>query len=329
LILIGLLGTCFAIPDARDFVIGQWLYQGDIFFPVTPKHTVVRVARLPWSGSPVREVVPVRRGTIVVGQLTSAVLHGQRRAFRLYLPPGYFSAANRLRRYPVLFLLHGWPGDSTSWLRGVHPDYAADEMIAAGTVQPLIIMMPDMSGDMWRDTQCVNRPDGTDPEMSYFVRDVVPYVDAHYRTIPDRHHRALGGLSAGGYCAYNIGLHYAGVFNTLLGISAYYHAQRGEVFGFNDPFGNNPPFLAANSPDDYVARVPGVRGMHLFVVDSTADWGYTQYATRFSRELTHLGIPHVLIIRHSGGLIVWDHTWAFWRSAFRLVLPAISRSFCR
>jgi S-formylglutathione hydrolase FrmB len=315
-----------AIPPVRDFIIGQILYQGDFFFPVQEHTRVVRVVR-PHPGSrPIREVVPVRKGTVLTGQLVSPALHGQHRSYRIYLPPGYGQPANASRLYPVLYLIHGSPGDSTSWLRGARADFAANEGIAAGTVRPLILVMPDLSGDLWRDTECVNKWDGSDNEMEYFVRDVVPYIDAHYRTIPDRFHRAIGGLSSGGYCAFNIGLHYPSLFNTIFGISAYFHALRHEVFGLNDPFGRNPRFLAANSPDDYVAHVPGVHQMHLFLVDSTADWGFTAYTMRFDRQLTRLGIRHVLIMRHPKGLLVWDHTWAFWRSTFRQILPAISAS---
>lgn len=327
LVLVGLLGLCFAIPPARDFIIGQILYQGDFFFPAHQRTTVVRLVQPHPGAKPVPKVVPVRKGTVLSAQLVSPVLHMQHRSYRIYLPPGYGQVANRGRRYPVLYLIHGWPGDSTSWLRGAHVDYAANEAIAAGTIQPLILVMPDLSGDMWRDTECVNKWNGSDNEMDYFVRDVVRYIDAHYRTIPDRLHRAIGGLSSGGYCAFNVGLHYPHLFNTVFAMSAYFHALRGEVFGFNDPFGHNPGFLAANSPDDYVAHVPGVRHMHLFLIGSTADWGFTGFTTRFDRQLNRLHIRHVLIMRHPKGFLVLDHAWAFWSSAFRQVLPAISASF--
>src|SRR5262249_52279295 len=146
---------------------------------------------------------------------------------------------------------------------------------------------------------------------------VVPWVDGHFRTIRAARGRALGGMSMGGYGAYNVGLHHPEGWRTLFSISGYFTANRSEVFGANDPLGPNLPFLLANSPTHYVGGVPGVRRMHLLIEDSTADWGYTQKAEHFARELTRLGIPHTLDLHHPTGLVVWDHSWAYWRLALR------------
>jgi len=325
-----LIATCLvvlAVPPARDFAIGQIIYQGDFFFPARQASTVIRYLHPRHGQGPIAVQVPVRNGTTPGGGFISRILHGQRRTYRIYLPPGYDSPANRHRRYPVLYLIHGSPGNPASWLRGAHADYVANEEIAAGSVAPLIMVMPDMNGGPWKDTECVDKWDGTDNEMRYFAREMVPYIDAHYRTVADRRQRGIGGLSSGGYCAYNIAFHYPRLFGSVFSISGYFQAIRGEVFGINDPFGHNPRFIAANSPDAYVGKVRGVRSMHLFIVDSTADYGYTGYALRFDRELMRLHIPHLLLLHHPSGFHLWDHSWAYWHSAFREVLPAISASF--
>jgi S-formylglutathione hydrolase FrmB len=327
LALLALIAVVLAIPPLRGFAIDQIIYQGDFFFPAHERSTVARVERAHAGAPPVVRLVPVRDGQVLTASLISRILHGARRDLRIYLPPGYGDPAARWRRYPVLYLIHGSPGNPTSWLRGAHADWAANEGIAAGTVRPLIMVMPDLNGGMWRDTECVNKWDGTDNEMSYFVHEVVPYIDRHFRTLADPRDRAIGGLSSGGYCAYNIGLHYPRLFNTLFSISGYFHALRREVFGLNDPFGHDPRFLAANSPDWYVGRVPGVRHMHLFIADSTADWGYNGYATAFYRTLKRLHIPATLLMRDPTGFHLWDHSWAYWASAFRQLLPMVSASF--
>ncbi|MDB5059016.1 MAG: hypothetical protein JWO59_2488 [Chloroflexi bacterium] len=324
-----LLGLLFAIPPTRAFLIDQIIYQGDIFFPVQQKAAVVRLVS-PYPGAaPIALTVPVRHGTVVRGIVASPALHGARRSYLVYLPPGYTDPANRGRRYPVLYLLHGSPGTPDDWLRGVHAEYAANEQIAAGLLPPLIMVMPDVNGDRWRDTQCVNKWDGTDNEMDYLVRDVVPTIDARYRTITNPAHRAIGGLSSGGYCAFNVGLRHPALFGTLFSMSGYFHALRGEVFGSNNPYGHNPRFLAANSPDRYVGLVPGVRHMHLLIYDSTADGSYAGFARAFDRQLSHLGIPHRLVMRHPTDFLIWDHTWLYWRGAFRQALPAVGASFGR
>lgn len=329
LVLLALLTLAFAFPPTRNFLVDQIIFQGDFFFPAHERAVVTRLVRAAPNRAPITLSVVVRQGTVSTGGLTSVILHGQRRNFRVYLPPGYADPANRERRYPVLYLIHGSPGNPTSWLRGAHADWAADEGIAAGTVRPLIMVMPDVNGGMWRDSQCVNKWDGTDNEMAYLVHEVVPYIDAHFRTRADARSRAIGGLSSGGYCAYNIGLRNPRAFNILFSISGYFHALHREVFGLNDPFGHDPRFLAANSPDWYVGRVPGVRDMHLFIADSTADWGYSGYATGFARTLARLHVPYTLLMRDPAGFHLWDHSWAYWSSAFRQLLPLVSASFGR
>jgi len=326
-VLLALIGVSAAIPPIRNFVIDQIIYQGDFFFPVHQRSTVVRLVRLqPWA-TPVAEIVPVRNGLLQRGVINSRILHGEHRGYLIYLPPGYYDEANRTRRYPVLYLIHGSPGNAGSWVRGAHADFAVNEAIAAGTIAPLIMVMPDLNGGAWRDTECVNKWNGTDNEMSYFIQEVVPAIDHQYRTLADRAHRAIGGLSSGGYCAFNLALHNPGLFTTVFSISGYFHALRSEVFGLNDPFGHAKRFILANSPDLTVGHTPAVRRMHLIIADSTADWGYTGYAEQFDRILTRLHIPHLLVMRHPTGFHLWDHSWVFWRSMFRQILPTISASF--
>jgi S-formylglutathione hydrolase FrmB len=327
LVLFGIVGIVLALPPSRNFVIDQIVYQGDFFFPMHQPAAVIRYVRAASSGRVIPVVVPVQNGTVLAGQFASHALHGQTRSYRVYLPPGYASSANSNRRYPVLYLIHGAPGNPSSWIRGAHADWAANVGIAAGTVAPLIIVMPDVNGGEWRDTQCINKWDGTDNEMDYLVKDLVPYIDAHYRTLPAANERAIGGLSSGGYCAMNVGLKNPQVFNTIFSISGYFHALSSEVFGLNHPFGGKASVIHANSPDLYVGRVPGVRHMHIYLIDSTADWGYSGYTQSFDRELTRLHIPHVTLMHNPTGLHLWDHSWAFWRSAFKQVLPSVSANY--
>lgn len=116
---------------------------------------------------------------------------------RLYLPPCY---AAKSERYPVLYLLHGLNFKEDQWEQlGVAA--AADELIASGAIAPLIIVMP-------RD----RRDARLDPAL---VKDLVPYIDATYRTVNAREARAIGGLSRGGGWAVHFGLKYADTFGRI------------------------------------------------------------------------------------------------------------------
>lgn len=137
----------------------------------------------------------------------------------VYLPPGY--AEETERRYPVLYLLHGYSGTDESWFgeeafwdaRG-----AADRAMSSDAAEPMIIVMPN----------CYNRFGGcmyvnsaaTGYWEDYIADDLVAYIDEHYRTIPDRAARGLAGHSMGGYGVLLIGMHRPEVFSALYSLSA-------------------------------------------------------------------------------------------------------------
>jgi enterochelin esterase-like enzyme len=118
----------------------------------------------------------------------------QRRAF-VYTPPGYETDAGT--RYPVLYLQHGWGEDETAWSNQGHANLIMDNLIAAGVVRPFIIVM---TYGMTNDTQIggLARFD-VGPFETVLLRELMPYVDSHFRTLADRDHRALAGLSMGGF----------------------------------------------------------------------------------------------------------------------------------
>ena len=122
---------------------------------------------------------------------------------KVYLPPGYDS--HLMRRYPVLYLLHGQGDNDNQWVQlGVKTD--ADRLIDSQEILPLIIVMP-------------NETDSASPEQSGFgetlATALVPWVDAHYRTLPNRYERAIGGLSRGAAWAVRLGLIHWQIFGAI------------------------------------------------------------------------------------------------------------------
>ncbi len=118
----------------------------------------------------------------------------ERRAF-VYTPPGYDK--NARERYPVLYLQHGWGEDETAWSNQGHANLILDNLIASGKARPfLIVMTYGMTNDV--------RPGGMasfdiKPFKTVLVDELIPYVDANFRTLADANHRAMAGLSMGGF----------------------------------------------------------------------------------------------------------------------------------
>jgi enterochelin esterase-like enzyme len=123
--------------------------------------------------------------------------------FRIYLPPCYDERTDQ--RYPVLYLLHGQTYTDDQWIR-LGAVRAVEALIKSGASIPFIIVFPD--DHYW------NLPPG--PGFGRrLVENLVPYIDATYRTLPDRNHRAIGGMSRGAGWALRLGLTRWDLFGTI------------------------------------------------------------------------------------------------------------------
>ncbi len=132
------------------------------------------------------------------GQLREIYFHSkstdaERRAF-VYTPPGY--DLNSGQRYPVLYLQHGWGENEYGWGAQGHAAWIMDNLIAEGQAKPFIIVM---TYGMTNDT----KPGGLRnfdiaPFETVLVRELIPHIDANFRTMADPAHRAMAGLSMGG-----------------------------------------------------------------------------------------------------------------------------------
>jgi len=130
----------------------------------------------------------------------------------IYLPPSY--ATDRARRYPVVYLLHGYGGTDATWTgRLAKLPESADKLAAAGTLHEMIVVMPN-AYSLHKGSMYSNSVTSGDWE-SYLAHDLVGYVDGHYRTIADRMSRGLAGHSMGGYGAIRIGMKRPDVFSSL------------------------------------------------------------------------------------------------------------------
>jgi enterochelin esterase-like enzyme len=128
----------------------------------------------------------------------------------VFLPPSY--AAEKSRRYPVIYALHGYTIGAEQWTHEIHVPQTIEGAFAQGAKE-MIVVLPDSKtvyyGSMYSSSV-------TTGDFEKFIsHDVVAYIDAHYRTIPDRNSRGLVGHSMGGYGASRIGMKHPDVFGAL------------------------------------------------------------------------------------------------------------------
>jgi enterochelin esterase-like enzyme len=128
----------------------------------------------------------------------------------VFLPPGY--QKEKHRRYPVVYALHGYSIGAEQWTHEIHVPQTIEGAFAQGAKE-MIVVAPDSktvhNGSMYSSSVT------TGDFENYIAHDVVAYIDAHYRTIPDRRSRGLVGHSMGGYGAARIGMKHSDVFGSL------------------------------------------------------------------------------------------------------------------
>jgi len=159
---------------------------------------------------------------------------GQWRHVLVYTPPGYERSLSR--RYPVLILLHGMGEDETGWTRQGKAQFILDNLIAAGKAQPMIVVMDRGYAVKSAAPQfAINGDTRLGDLQLYFgtfadivIHELIPTIDASYRTISDRRHRAIAGLSMGGMQTLFIASRHLDEFAYIASLSAV-------VLGGSDP----------------------------------------------------------------------------------------------
>jgi enterochelin esterase-like enzyme len=140
---------------------------------------------------------------------------GADKRMHIYLPPSYDK--DTTITYPVLYLNHGGGDDDSKWTStnermGGNTQFILDNLIAAGKAKPMIVVMPNTRNCASATPSAPGKDDACTQE---YLKDIIPYVDTHYRTKADRAHRALAGLSMGGFVVMHTGLPHLDTFSEL------------------------------------------------------------------------------------------------------------------
>lgn len=250
-------------------------------------------------------------------------------SYHVYTPAAY--DLNPTRRFPVLYWLHG----SNSVLDGIAPLSAwFDQAIADGQLRPMIVVFPNgLPLGMWCDWA-----NGAAPIESIIVRDLVPHVDATFRTIATREGRIIEGFSMGGYGAARIGLRHAQIFGgvSMLGAgplqldflapvpgSPVSPAQRAVIF--QNVYANDPAVFLAQSPWTLAAaHRDAVLALDVPIRQLIGGLDFTLPANLdFHDRLGQLGIPHAFFnppqVGHDAlGLFtaIGASNWPFYHAVF-------------
>jgi len=298
----------------------------------TPLLKIVAAAALvPAAGLLLITLAAPAQGQVQEGlHLTSAIL-GRDVNYAVYLPPDYAAST---RRYPVIYLLHGYTDDESGWVQFGEIGLAAGRAIADREIPPMIIVMPD-GGVAWYINDYQNKVRYED----MFVQEFIPHIDATFRTRPQREFRGVAGLSMGGWGTLVNALRHPDLFAAAAAFSAAVWTDDeilamkqdvwdhviGPVFGpglagkdrLTAHFRKYSPLeLARTLPEESLKKVR-------LYIDCGDDDFLTKGNCALHIALTDRRIPHEFRVRDGG------HTWSYWRSGIVDGLEFIGQSFRR
>jgi enterochelin esterase family protein len=233
--------------------------------------------------------------------------NGITRELTVYLPPGYDQAGGR--RYPVLYLLHGFANDHHSWHRYGRANDILDNLLAQRTIQPFLVVMPlgyggaHVNGDgtgIAPEGSGAFRGDAALYERD-LLEDIVPMIDRKYRTIADRKHRAIVGFSMGGGQAGRFGLRNLETFS-----------QVGIMSAGMAPGTDGEPIATLAADRDKTNKLIDL----LWIACGTEDTAM-KGARTLHQALDKAGIQHTFLETEGA------HHWRVWRRYLRDVAPLL------
>jgi len=240
----------------------------------------------------------------------------------VYTPPDYDT--NKAARYPVLYLQHGGGEDETGWIKQGHANFILDNLIASKASKPMIIVMaygyahrlgyvePDLTGKGFGSPEMMK---SLDEMFGAFDEDLtqalIPYVDANFRTIADRDHRAMAGLSMGGMQTFQTTFNHLDTFSYIGGFSG-----AGGLMAFGGkPFDPKTAYNGALAdPDAFAKKV------HLVWIGIGTEEPAMMHTgiVNFHDSLTKANVKHVFY--ESPGT---SHEWQTWRRDLKDFAPRL------
>lgn len=206
----------------------------------------------------------------------------------VYLPPDYRASKNR--RYPVVYFMHG--GNQTQ--QGAVPAIERlDAAIRAGRTPPFIMVAPQALTNV----RYINTKDGMRPLEDIIVKDLISYVDSHYRTIPTREARGIEGFSMGGFGSLRLGFKFSDIFGSVSALAPAITEMKDEPPCVREPFGDDQAFYDEAAPWNTIKKnADSVRGrtkVRLIVGDKDR---LQPLVHNYSELLASLSISHVFAL---------------------------------
>lgn len=271
----------------------------------------------------------VQPGKVLENQSMPSKILNSPVQYAVYLPPDYHTSE---RRYPVVYLLHGYSDKEWGWIQFGEIQHAADKAIAEGIIPPMIIVMPD-----GKITWYINDFQSKERYEDMIFNEFIPYIDALYRTRPEKEFRGVAGLSMGGYGSLIWSLHHPEKFAACAALSAAVLTDEEIVQMPEEQYKNLFTNRYTSSPNERLTKhwynnsvlalfkqLPEERKKDVrFWIDCGDDDFLYKGNSTLHILLRELNIPHEYRVRNGG------HSWEYWRTGITEALKFIGESFHR
>ncbi len=246
------------------------------------------------------------------------------RKYAIYLPPDYETSQ---RSYPVLYLLHGGGDDQTGWVQFGEVLHIADKTINSGQATSMIIVMPDANTGR---RGYVNDIKGEWRYEDFFFQEFMPFIEKTYRIRPDKHYRAVAGLSMGGEGTFIYALHHPELFSSACPLSAAtgpksiedMNTGRWKQIAEGVSVADKEAYFKRYSVLSLVENMPEEQKN---AVRWYIDCGEDDFLIE-GNSLVHLAI-HKKGITHEYRMREGVHSWTYWRQSLPEVLEFVSMAF--
>jgi enterochelin esterase-like enzyme len=235
------------------------------------------------------------------------------RAVYVFLPPQYFeSGYYQTYHFPVIELLHGFPGEPQDWITVLGVNTMMDQLVDEHEAKPAVLVMPDANGARGVSLQCLNQAGGPQDD-TFLSRDLPGYIAARLRVQQPGTGWGIAGYSEGGYCAANLGLQHGRVYSYAGVLSGYFRPYDNQLTSpvrEVSPFGGNRRAAELNTPLDVLRSLPVGRPVPQFWLGAgTMDAQDVHSAETFA-QLLQLRQPGVTVklVPDTG------HTMLTWRA---------------
>lgn len=256
------------------------------------------------------KVNDVRHGTVSKVWYDSPTL-GTTRRMTIYTPPGYDEG--KKTRYPVFYLLHGAGGDEDAWMVLGRTSQIMDNLIAQGKAEPMIVVMTN--GNAGEFSAPGEGPDGfraptfrqkgmMDGAFEMSFCDVINYVERNFRVYKDKKHRAVAGLSMGGYHSMHISKYYPDTFDYvgLFSAAARFHE-------------NSQSPVYQNEMEQIARQFKNAPKLYWIAIGNT-DFLYEENV-KLREHFDKMGYPYVYHESEEG------HIWRNWRKYLTMFVPQL------